>query len=55
MKKHKKGTRAKYSTLVSAVLIGLMSITPYASADESEYLATEYIDYNGRNIAELIF
>ena len=55
MKKHKKGSRAKYSTLVSAVLIGLMSITPYASADESEYLATEYIDYNGRNIAELIF
>ena len=55
MKKWKK-TGTKYnSALVAAVLIGLMSITPYAAADESEYLATEYIDYNGRNIAELIF
>ncbi|ORT99727.1 hypothetical protein D081_1611 [Anaerovibrio sp. JC8] len=48
------GAKSK-SALVSAVLIGLMSITPYASADESEYLATEYLDYNGRHVAEINF
>ena len=55
MKKYRKITRAQHSALVSAILIGLMSITPYAAANESEYLATESLDYDGRQIAEMIF
>uniref|UniRef100_UPI0026ECF46B autotransporter outer membrane beta-barrel domain-containing protein n=1 Tax=Anaerovibrio lipolyticus TaxID=82374 RepID=UPI0026ECF46B len=55
MKKYRKITRAQHSALVSAILIGLMSITPYATANESEYLATESLDYDGRQIAEMIF
>lgn len=47
MKKYRKITRAQHSALVSAILIGLMSITPYAAANESEYLATESLDYDG--------
>ena len=55
MKKYRKITRAQHSALVSAIIIGLMSITPYAAANESEYLATESLDYDGRQIAEMIF
>ena len=55
MKKSRKKIGIKHSTLVSAVLIGLMSITPYVSAEDTDYLATEYIEYDGRNVAELNF
>ena len=55
MKKSRKKIGIKHSTLVSSVLIGLMSITPYVSAEDTDYLATEYIEYDGRNVAELNF
>ncbi|MBR1696090.1 MAG: hypothetical protein IJ709_11975, partial [Selenomonas sp.] len=56
MKKKQKRVGVKYNrTLVSAVLIGLMSTTPYTSAGASEYLATKYLDYNGKHVAEINF
>ncbi|ORT98932.1 putative autotransporter protein [Anaerovibrio sp. JC8] len=56
MKKWRKTMGKKYySSLVSAVLIGLMSITPYAEAEDTDYLATRDIEYNGRYIAEINF
>uniref|UniRef100_UPI00260B4B9F autotransporter outer membrane beta-barrel domain-containing protein n=1 Tax=uncultured Anaerovibrio sp. TaxID=361586 RepID=UPI00260B4B9F len=43
-------------SLVSAVLIGLMSITSYALAeDEDYYLAQESLKYNDKEFAELLF
>ncbi|WP_295920071.1 autotransporter outer membrane beta-barrel domain-containing protein, partial [uncultured Anaerovibrio sp.] len=45
-----------YRTLVSTVLIGLMSVTSYASAeDEDFYLAEEPLKYNNKEFAELLF
>ncbi len=56
MKTKQKRMGVQYNrALVSVVLIGLMSIPPYASAEESEYLATEYLDYGGRHVAEINF
>ena len=56
MKTKQKKMGVQYNrALVSVVLIGLMSIPPYASAEESEYLATEYLDYGGRHVAEINF
>ena len=55
MKRAGKMSRRRYSLLVSAVMVGIMSITPYVSAEDTDYLATEYIEYDGRNVAELNF
>ncbi|WP_027407099.1 hypothetical protein, partial [Anaerovibrio sp. RM50] len=45
-----------YRTLVSTVLIGLMSVTSYASAEDDDYYLAEVpLKYNNKEFAEMLF